>query len=121
MEESKDKLAAWADTFPPEFYKQLGRLLTTQSAPACIPEPEAINRLVFDRLPPHVVEELRQKAPGGPQPHHPSFPASGIPHPQLGEHVAQVIIRMRGASSWSHLERLVEQAFPLPDTPEASA
>jgi hypothetical protein len=113
------ELQQWTRTFDIEFYKQIFRLKGWK-APAGVKRPGVIGRytndLVYERLAPGVLDELRKKNPMLPQgyrrnKHHQWFtPEHG--HPKLREHLAAVIALMKSSSEWAHFQRLMNRIFP---------
>ena len=118
------ELQSWTRTFDFEFYEQIFRLKGWGS-PEGVKRPRVIgtytNDLVYERIAPGVLEELRDRNPVMPQGwrknrHHQWFtPEFG--HPKLREHIAAVIALMRAAPSWPAFRRSLDRAFPkLGDT-----
>ena len=114
----------WTRTFPIDFYKQIFKLrkwpwpvASDEKKPYT---PQIIgcytNDIVYDRLAPGILSELRNKNPIGPQGtrqyrHHQWFtPDSG--HPKLKEHLASVIALMKASSHWTAFQRNLQLAFP---------
>jgi len=60
---SEEKLR-WAKMFPDEFYKQLFRLRGWKYSPLSVKRPQIVgkltNQLVYEKLPPHVLDELKK-------------------------------------------------------------
>ena len=74
------------------------------------------NDLVYQRLAPGVLDELRRKNPSQPsdrckQKHH-QWLTEEIGDPKLREHLASVITLMRASSEWTQFKRLIDRALP---------
>ena len=112
------ELQPWTRTFPYEFYTEIARL---KEWPAIysIKRPSVIghytNDIVYDRIAPGLLEELRNLNPTLPtgrrqQRHHQWFtPEFG--HPRLKEHLAAVTALMRAAPNWPAFQRSLQRAF----------
>lgn len=114
----------WTKTFPYEFYQQIFRLKGW-------PGPEGVrgprvsghytNDLVYERLAPGVLSELRRLNPKMPHgsrknKHHQWF-TPGLGHPKLKEHLAAVIMLMKAAPNWHHFKWSLDRGAPkLNDT-----
>lgn len=109
----------WTRTFPYEFYEQIFRL-KGWSGPDGHKRPAVIghytNSIVYDRLAPGVLDELKRKNPKLPSGrrrtnHHQWFtPDHG--HPKLKEHLIGVMALMRAAPNWDSFMRSLKRAFP---------
>jgi hypothetical protein len=116
---SKD-LLPWAKRFPDDFYKELFRLKQWQYSPVSVRRPSLVgkitNNLVYERIAPGVLSELRKIVPrdekgrGIYKFHQRLTPDVG--HPKLTEHLAGIIALMRASSQWDRFSRLVNRAFP---------
>ena len=109
----------WTRTFPYEFYQQIFRL-KGWPGPQGVKRPSVIghytNDVVYKRLAPGVLKELRNKNPVQPSgrrrtTHHQWFTVD-IGHPKLKEHIAGVIMLMRAASNWSRFLKSLDIAAP---------
>ena len=117
-----DELQPWTKTFQYEFYENIFRL-KGWDGPHGTKRPVVIaqyaNDLVYSRLAPGVLEELRRKNPSIPDKgrkykHHQWFtPEFG--HPKLKEHLLGVMALMRGASNWDSFKRSIKRAYPKQD------
>ena len=113
-----EELQPWTKTFPYEFYEQIFRL-KGWSGPQGYKRPSVIghytNEIVYARLAPGVLEELRKRNPvrrNGDRlnKHHQWFnPEFG--HPKLREHLIAVIALMRAATSWATFKMGLQRAF----------
>lgn len=114
-----EELRKWAKTFPDEFYKQMFRLKGWPYTPWSVKRPGVVGRytndLVYDRLAPGVLDELRRKNPkiDGRRKHtHHQWLTEDVGDPSLREHLAAVIALMRASPKWNQFYRLVQRAFP---------
>jgi P63C domain len=113
----------WAKRFPDEFYKQIYRLRGWHWPPASRAKPPLLgkitNDIVYDRLPPGVLTELRKRNPTVEETkrrkwkHH-QFLSEDFGQPDLRDHILQVIAAMRMSRSWDSFKRNFEEAFPKP-------
>jgi hypothetical protein len=110
----------WTKRFPDEFYKQLFRLKGWQYDPISVRRPKLVGKLtaelVYEKLPPGVLGELRAKNPvikdGKRRYKHFQFLTGDIGNPHLERHIASVITLMRIAKTWASFKRLFDKAFP---------
>ena len=125
LEEILDKFIAeelrkWAKTFPDEFYKEVFRLKGWAYAPWSVKRPGVIGRytndIVYERLAPGVLDELRRRNPTMPKGYrkvrHHQWLTEDIGHPRLREHIAAVIALMRASNNWTQFHRMLQRAFP---------
>ena len=114
---------AWAKRFPDEFYKQIYRLKSWKWPPVGRAKPPILghitNDIVYDRLPPGVLEELRHRNPkqqttGHRKWKHHQFLSADFGQPDLRDHLLQVIAVMRVSRSWDGFKRNFDEAFPKP-------
>ena len=118
-----EELHKWSRTFEFGFYEQIFRLKGWGSA-AGVRRPQVIghytNDLVYDRIAPGVLAELRERNPVLPQGwrknrHHQWFtPEFG--HPKLLQHIEGVTALMRAASNWESFKRALDRAYPIQGT-----
>jgi len=120
---SEERLA-WAKRFPDEFYRQLYRL-RRWTWPAGHARPPLIgkitNKIVYERLPQGVLEELRHRNPAEPGTgrrkwkHH-QFLSEDLGQPDLRDHLLQLVAVMRVSKDWASFERNLAAAFPEPSS-----
>ena len=113
------ELQPWTKTFPYEFYTEIARLKDWPEIYS-IKRPSVIghytNDIVYDRIAPGLLEELRRVNPTLPtgrrkNRHHQWFtPAFG--HPKLNQHLAATTALMRAAPNWIAFQRSLQRAFP---------
>lgn len=117
------ELAPWTKRFPDEFYKQLFRLRGWSYNPSSVKRPKMVGKLtaqiIYERLPPGVLEGLRKKnpvtKPGGVRRHKLfQYLTADTGDPHLDSLLLQVIPLMRGSTTWRSFEGLLERAIPKP-------
>ena len=114
------ELYKWVKTFPDEFYQQLFRLRGWKYSPASIKRPAFVgkltNDLVYERLAPGVLDELKKLNPKTPKGtrkhHHHQWLTRNVGHPRLREHLWAVIALMKAATKWDDFKRMVNRALP---------
>jgi hypothetical protein len=114
------ELAKWVKTFPDEFYEQMFRLRKWNYDPSSVDRPPIIgkytNDLVYARLAPGVLDELKRITPKDPKGRrkHRYFQrlTEDVGNPRLREHLAAVIAFMRASTSWNGFYKLIQRAFP---------
>lgn len=115
----RDRFAAWAKRFPDEFYQQIFRLRSWNWKGRRVNPPQAVaqytKNLIYERLAPHVLEELEKKNPvvaGRRVSKHHQWLTDDVGHPALAQHLHAVIGLMRVAATWDQLMTMVDVAFP---------
>ena len=112
------ELQPWTRTFPYEFYTEIARLKEWPEI-CSIKRPSVIghytNDIVYDRIAPGLLEELRRVNPTLPtgrrkNRHHQWF-TPDLGHPRLKEHLAAVTALMRAAPNWTAFQRSLQRAF----------
>ena len=115
---------AWAKRFPDEFYRQIYRLKNWDWPTGKGRTPligHITNDIVYDRLPPGVLEELRRRNPTQDRTkrrkfkHH-QFLSEDFGQPDLRDHLLQVIAVMKVSRTWDGFKRNFDEAFPKPGT-----
>lgn len=102
------ELQPWVRTFPNEFYEEMFRLRGLPYPPESVKRPQYIgkltNNVVYERLAPGVLEELKTSTPknkvGRPKTHFHRLLTRELGHPKLREHLASVITIMRLSETW---------------------
>ena len=116
---SEERLA-WAKMFPDEYYRQLYRLRSWEWPAGGGRTPllgKITNAIVYERLPPGVLDELRGKNPivdatkRRKWKHH-QFLSEDFGQQDLKNHLLQLIAIMKISKNWRQFERNVEIAFP---------
>ena len=118
------ELMKWVKTFPDEFYQQLFRLRDWQYIEFSVKRPGVAGRItndiVYERLAPGVLEELKRLTPKGStgKRSHKYFQrlTDDIGHPKLREHLASVITLMRASSNWRNFYSMLNRSLPRWDT-----
>ncbi len=110
----------WAKMFPDEFYMQMFRLRGWPYDPASVKRPALVgsltNDVVYDRLAPGILKELRDRNPpnkhGRRKHKHFQWLTEDIGHPRLREHLHAVITLMKVAKTWPQFYGMLQQALP---------
>jgi len=117
-----DEWAKWTKTFPDEFYKELFRLknIPYPPNPKSLKKPSYVghwtNDVIYSRLAPGVLNELRKKNPRQPsgsrkRKFH-QYLTRDIGHPTLKEHLSNVIFLMKSCTNWNDFKRRLSRAKP---------
>jgi hypothetical protein len=115
-----EELVRWASTFPDDFYRELFRLRDLEYSELSSKRPQYMghltNDIVYERLAPHVLEELKQLIPKtetGRRKYRYYWRLSRqVGHPKLREHLSNLVTLMKASSSWKGFYRLLERAKP---------
>jgi P63C domain-containing protein len=113
------ELRAWVKTFPVEFYRELFRLRGIPYKED-VKRPQYIghltNDLVYARLAPGVLDELRRNTPRddkGRLKHHLHRKLTeDVGHPKLLQHLSAVTALMKASDGWKAFKALVDKALP---------
>lgn len=115
------ELLQWTKKFPDEFFRQVYRLQGWEYKEGNAARPgyvgTLINRYVYERLPPGVLDELRKKNPpvnGRRQFKHFQFLTEQTGHPHLDKQIASVTTLMRAARNKGEFSDMFLRAYPLP-------
>lgn len=112
------KLYEWTKTFPDEFFKQIFRLKKWQWNSGRMPGVVGryINDLIYDRITPNLLDELRRNNPknekGNRKHRHHQFFTKDIGHPELTGRIYQLLGMARVSKSWEEFYEAVDEAFP---------
>jgi len=114
------ELQKWTKTFPDEFYEHLFRLKGWQYMPFSVRRPSYVgtltNDLVYSRIAPGVLEELKRLTPKDSKGRrkHRYFQrlTEDIGHPKLREHLASVIALMKATTTWNPFYRMLQRSLP---------
>lgn len=119
------ELRPWTKTFPIEFYKEIFRLHRWAFDPGSVKRPSVIghytNDIVYKRLAPGVLKELRAKNPivDGRRKHKMFQWLTGeIGDPKLRSHIDGVIAIMRISDDWPQFRHFLKKAYPKFETTE---
>ena len=115
------ELQPWTLTFPNKFYEEICRLRGWDDI-LSVRRPSVVGRItndvVYERLAPGVLVELREKNPVLPegyraQRHH-QWLTPDLGHPKLRQHLADVMLLMKISPSWNVFKRHLDMACPKP-------
>jgi hypothetical protein len=114
------ELRAWVQTFPSDFYEQMFRLRGLKFPAASVRRPQYFgqltNNVVYDRLAPGVLSELRRVTPrnedGRPTARYFQSLTSNIGYPKLKEHLGAVVALMKISKDWESFLNLLNEHYP---------
>jgi hypothetical protein len=114
------ELLKWAKMFPDEFYEQMFRLKGWKFNQISTKRPvmagKLTNNLVYERLAPGVLDELKKITPRDSKGRlkHKYFQrlTEDVGHPRLREHLASVITLMRAFGDWDSFYQALQRALP---------
>lgn len=114
--------AKWAKRFPDEFFESIFKMKGWSWEDAVSArKPQVvgryINEIVYDRLAPKILDELRDRNPpnerGNRKAKHHQFLTPNIGHPKLQEHLTAVMgIQRIAGGSWRKFQDMLDKAFP---------
>ncbi len=111
-----EELRAWTQKFPNEFFKQIYRLYgweynASPKRPQCIGH--IINKYVYEKLPPGVLEELKRKNPvnenGNRKYRFHQFLTEDIGNENLQKQIVQTTTLMKVSDNIDHFNELIER------------
>ena len=113
------ELRPWIRTFPPEYYEEIFRLNNWKYAENC-GRPGVLghwtNNIVYKRLAPGVLEELKRVTPRGPtgRLRQRLFQrlTDDFGHPRLREHLVAVVMLMKYSRTWRVFMERLDKEFP---------
>jgi P63C domain len=113
------ELRPWVRTFPTDFYKEMFRLRQIPYR-TDVKRPQYIgvltNDLVYSRLAPGVLEELRRVTPrddkGRLKHHLHRRLTDDVGHPKLQQHLSAVTALMKASDTWKQFKPMVDRALP---------
>jgi len=116
----REEYAKWAKTFPDEFYEKLFKLKGWQYRPLSIKRPGVVghwtNDLIYKRLAPGVLDELRVRNPkdeAGRRKHrHHQWLTEDYGSPALKQHLSNVMFLMAATPNWTQFYRALQRAAP---------
>jgi hypothetical protein len=113
------EIRKWVKTFPPEFYVEMFRLRNkeyTEKAKGLRYIGHLTNDLVYSRLAPGVLAELRNKNPvtekGYRKSKHHQWLTDHTGHPKLVQHLDKLIAMMRMFDTWDEFTHRLDRALP---------
>jgi len=113
------ELRKWVKIFPADFYRELFRLRGLPYK-GSVKRPQYVghltNDLVYSRLAPGVLDELRRVTPRDDKGRlkNPLFQrlTENLGHPRLLEHLASVTALMRACDTWDQFVPMIDRALP---------
>lgn len=115
------ELLPWTKKFPDEFFKQVYKIHGWKYEVGNSKRPQyigkIINKYVYDKLPPGVLEELRAKNPpidGRRKFKHFQWLTNDTGHPHLDRQIVKVTTLLQVSDSPAEFERHFKKAFPKP-------
>ncbi|MBY3222202.1 P63C domain-containing protein [Rhizobium laguerreae] len=120
-----DELRKWTKTFPDDYFLQIFRLKGWQLPKIPAARPGVIglytNDVVYSRLAPGILEELKKRNPTDGHGHrrskHFQHLTDDYGHPRLKEHLNDVVILMKAATNWPEFKRLLDRVKPRISAP----
>jgi hypothetical protein len=117
------ELQPWVRTFPDDYYEQLFRLRGLKYPRDTVKRPQYFghltNDIVYRRIAPGVLEELKRtipKTPSGRHRHHLHRRMTpDLGHPRLREHMASVITVMKLSEDYADFKRKLDRIHPRYD------
>lgn len=114
------ELQPWLKTFPNDFYKELYRLQELPFPSSGSQRPryfgQLTNEIVYRRLAPGVLEELKQTTErdpeGRPKHKYHQHLTQNVGYPKLREHLGSVVTLMKLSSSWDGFMRYLNSMHP---------
>jgi hypothetical protein len=113
------ELQQWVSAFPPDFYKEMFRLRKLPfNGKAKRPQyiGHLTNDLVYARLAPGILDELKTKNPRTETGHrkatHHQWLTPEMGHPKLAQHLASVTTLMKVNDDWDAFKVMLERALP---------
>lgn len=114
------ELQAYIQTFPDDFYREIFRLRGLDYPTATVKRPQYFghltNDVVYKRLAPGVLDELKKVTPRDPsgRPRHKYFQllTANVGYPKLREHLGSVVTLMKLSSDWPDFMRKLEFIHP---------
>ncbi len=115
----RKEIAAWVQRFPNEFFQQIHRLHNWPwSGPGESPSVvgKYINDLVYSRLGPGVLDELKKVNPknekGNRTTKHHQWLTEEVGNPMLAQHLYSLITLMRGFDKWEEFYKFANRLYP---------
>jgi hypothetical protein len=115
------ELLPWAKRFPDTFYEHLYRVRGWTYRPGSNARTAYVGKLtkalIYDPLPPGVIDELERKNPYDPEKRrrkhlHHQLLTPGIGHPHLEKQIVSVTTLLRISDDWNDFSRHFTKAFP---------
>lgn len=114
------ELKPWVHTFPSEFYQELFRLRGVPYPTHTVKKPRYFghltNNIIYARLAPKVLEELKSSTPRDSKGRHKHQLhrrlTRDIGHPKLREHIASAVSLMKISDTYGQFETFLKRAHP---------
>jgi hypothetical protein len=113
------ELRKWVRTFPADFYKEMFRLRgLPYTGKVQLPSyiGHLTNDLVYSRLAPGVLEELKRKSPKDESGRRKNklfmWLTEDVGHPKLLQHLEAVKALMKVSTSWEQFKEMLDRAYP---------
>lgn len=114
------ELQRWVQTFPPDYYEEIFRLRGMDYPNDTVQRPRYFgvltNDIVYDRLAPGVLEELKKINPkdetGRRRSRHFQWLTKNIGYPKLREHLGAVVATMKLSSDWHDFKAKLDKNYP---------
>lgn len=114
------ELLQWTKRFPDDFYKEMFRLKKWNYPTVGTNRPQVVghytNDIVYQRLAPGVLEELKRLSPPdskGNRPNHlHQWLTLDVGHPKLRDHLAGVIALMKSVDEWDIFKKTLNKVYP---------
>ena len=114
------ELQAWVPTFPSELYEQMFKLRGLDFPTSSVKRPQYFgvltNDIVYKRLAPGVLEELKKATPrnddGRPKAKYFQSLTGNLGYPKLKEHLGAVVALMKISKSWTSFMNLLDEHYP---------
>ena len=118
------EIQAWVKTFPNEYYRNMFRLKGLKYEPGSVTRPRYFghltNDIVYRRLAPGVLDELKQVAVRDEEgrPRHRYFQrlTSNVGYPKLREHLGSVVTLMKLSKTYAEFRAHLDRIHPRWDT-----
>jgi hypothetical protein len=120
------ELQPWVRTFPTDFYQEMFRLRGMEFPTETPQKPRYFgvltNDIVYDRLAPGVLEELKKvnpkdEATGRRKHKHFRWLTNNIGYPKLREHLGAVVATMKLSSDWHDFKAKLDKNYPRQGRP----
>lgn len=114
------ELQPWITTFPEDFYRQMFRLRGLEFPTASVRRPQYFghltNDIVYKRLAPGVLEELKKVTPrsesGRAKSRYFQHLTSNVGYPKLREHLGSVVTLMKLSKTWADFTWKLDEIHP---------
>lgn len=116
------ELLPWTKRFPDNYYEHLFRLMKWQYSPLSVKRPQLVgkltNTLIYEQLPPGVLDELKHKNPKNEKGRRKhkffQFLTDDIGNPHLEKQIVKVVTLMQISRNWRAFKTFFAQAHPGP-------